>query len=273
MALNILASAVAPILLTVSFAGAVVTTVTSRWVTRTNWSLDDPPVNQGQLFRSPFVNCGSVLVNPPNGSTPYYIVDCFRSKIPGRSCSSFGGDYPALCQQLDFTGCLLIVGCVFIGLAFLLSWLLLSARIFFPHHWHHHHRRRLNHDTSAENAAATAFRSWTSVAALQSSITLAVFVFAVIAAASLAIAQLIGGNALLNLQPPNGEFSNTAQATDIRAGWTWDVGVAYAGVSWILAAFGAFAVDVVWELPRGAGGYELVATANNHAEDDGRGED
>jgi hypothetical protein len=248
MALNILASAVAPILLTVSFAGAVATTITSRWVTRTNWSLDDPPVNQGQLYRSPFVNCGSVLVNPPNGSTPFFVVECFRSKIPGRSCSPFGGDYPALCQQLGITGSLLVVGCVFAGLAFLLSWLLLAARMLFHHH--HHHRRRLDRTGKVS-------RSWTSV---QMFTTLAVFVFAIVAAASIAIAALIGWNALLNLQPPNGEFSNTAQATDIRAGWTSDVGIGYATVGWIFAAFGALAVDVVWELPRGAGGYERVPT-------------
>jgi len=248
MPFHILAYALPPILLTISFAWAVVTTVSSRWVTRTNWSLDDPPVNQGQLYRSPFVNCGSVLVNPTNGSTPYYIVECFRSKVPGGSCSPFGGDYPALCQQLRITGQLLIAGCVFASLAFLLSWLLLGARIFFHHPSHHlrHHRHHRCH-ISGKNKVAKATHAWNSV-------TLALFVFSVFSAACIAIAVLIGGNALVNLQPPNGEFSNTAQATDLRAGWTWDNGITYATASWILAAFGAFMVDVVWELPRATGG-------------------
>jgi hypothetical protein len=248
MHFHIFADAIPPILLTLSFAWALVTTLSSRWVTRTNWTIDDPAVNQGQLYRSPFVQCQSVLVNANNGST-YYIVECFRDNVPGRSCSPLGGDYPAFCQQLRITGQLLIAGCVFAGLAFLLSWLLLGARILFRHASHDHRH------TEGENGATTKLHAWASFSPLQSSATLALFVFSTISAASIAIAALIGGNTLLNLQSPNGEFSYTDEGIDIISGWTWDNGVAYATASWILAAFGAYTVYVVWELPHRGGVY------------------
>jgi hypothetical protein len=250
MVLPRIASVVPTVLLTLAFAFAVVSTASPRWVTRTNLDDNDPPVNRGQLYRSPFRNCQSVFVNPTNGSAASFAVECVRHNQVGATCSSFEGDNPAFCQQLNLTAKLLIVGCVFAGLAFVLSWLLVGVKTFFPSRiTASRHPQHSNGEGPYPSSLSPSL----------SYVTFALYIFSAVSAFSIAIAVLIGGNTLLNLQPPNGAFSNTAGSVDLHAGWTIDTGIAYANASWILGAFGAVLVDVVWGLPRGvaaSAGYE-----------------
>lgn len=266
MVLPRIASAVPTVLLTLAFAFAVVSTASPRWVTRTNLDDNDPPVNRGQLYRSPFRNCQSVFVNPTNGSAASYTVECVRHNIPGGTCSPFQGDNPAFCQQLNLTAKLLIVGCVFAGLALILSWLLVGVKILFPS------RTTTSHPHQHSNGGGPYTSRMTSLSPSLSSATFALYMFSAVSAISIAVATLIGGNALLNLQPPNGAFSNTAGSVDLHAGWTIDKGIAYANASWILAALGTVLVDVVWGLPRGvvtSVGYKPVAAESDVAEKEG----
>ena len=245
-----------PILLAGSFALSLKSTLAGDWAVRENYSvLESPPIDYGPLHRSPFATCTSALGNHSvvrNGTTVDvvgYYEQCTRHALPGAACDATGVDYAALCQQIDLSARLLMVNCVFAGLACAMSWVLCLARIFAQRprgpkperdaqagdeagtsgNPHHHRRHRVAH--------AYPSRSYT---------TSPLHLFAIIAAVAAFLAAMIGGNALVNLSAPNADFAGSAgSGLPADAAWQFDTGYSYASASWVLAAFGAAAAQWV----------------------------
>jgi hypothetical protein len=244
-----LLAVIPPVLLAVSWALSLKSTMTGNWAMRENYSADIPAVDTGPLHRSPFTSCGSVFGNQTvNGSVveKWYEV-CTRYAKPGASCdaSATGFDYPALCQQINLAAKLLVVDCVFGGLAFTLSWVLFAYSIFVhkPKDRHGHHNEE---STAHEGRVAHAYPFRYDPAT-------PLYLFAVIAAVAAFLAAMIGGNALVNLSAPTGDFSSGTAAETKDAAWSFDKGYGYASASWIVAAFGAWSVSWVWGRGRGVG--------------------
>ena len=236
-----------PILLTVSWALSLKATMAGNWAMRENYTTDMPAIDAGPLHRSPFTNCGSVYGNQTvNGSVvEMWYETCTRYAKPGASCdaSASGYDYPALCQQIDLAARLLIVDCVFGGLAFAGSWLLCLYSVFvyrgLKQHGHHGEE-----GGGGSVAHAYPFRYDPATP---------LYLFAFIAAVAAFLACMIGGNALVNMSAPTGDWtSGTASGTKDEA-WSFDKGYSYASASWVLAAFGAWSVNWVWGRGRGVG--------------------
>ena len=72
-----------------------------------------------------------------------------------------------------------------------------------------------------------------------------------IAASAAFLAAMIGGNALVNLQPPNGIFEGASQALSPDANWRLAKGYGFASAAWVVGAFAVWAIDVVWGAPVG----------------------
>jgi hypothetical protein len=243
--LYILFGLIPPVLLTISWALSIKATISGNWAMRENYSADVPPVDMGPLHRSPFTSCGSVFGNRTvNGSVVMmWYESCTRYAKPGASCNAtaIGFDYPALCQQINLASKLLVVDCVFGGLAFTLGWGLCVWGVFV-------HRPEEDHDHNGRSEGrvvdACPFRYDPATP---------LYVFAVTAAIAAFLAAMIGGNALVNLSPPTGDFSSGTVAETKDAGWSFDEGYVYASASWIWAAFGAWSVSWVWGRGRGVG--------------------
>ncbi|KAH6691796.1 hypothetical protein BKA61DRAFT_283395 [Leptodontidium sp. MPI-SDFR-AT-0119] len=234
-----------PILLTVSFALSLKSTMTGNWAMRENFSTDFPPQDQGLIHRSPFTSCESVFGNHTRNGTVVeaWGEQCTRYARPGASCdaSDSGLDYLALCQQIHLTGSLLVVDCVFAGLAFAMSWFLclvgMIAHKLKEDHHHHHPNEESSTPHEGRVAHAYPFHRYTASP---------LHLFAVIAFVAAFLAAMIGGNALVNLSPPNGAFESAGAAASKNSAWSFDTGYSFASASWILAAFGAGAVQWVW---------------------------
>lgn len=233
-----------PALLTVSWALSLKATMTGNWAMRENYSADDPPVDMGPLHRSPFSTCESLFGNQTvNGSVvEMWYESCTRFAKPGASCNAtaFGYDYPALCQQINLAARLLVVDCVFGGLAFAMSWALCVWSVLV-------HRPRKHHgEEPSEGRVARAYPFRYDPAT-------PLYVFALVAAVSAFLAAIIGGNALVNLSAPTGDFSSGTAAETKDAAWSFDKGYTFASASWVIAAFGAWSVSWVWGRGRGVG--------------------
>jgi hypothetical protein len=231
-----------PALLTVSWALSLKATIAGNWAMRQNYDADDKSI--GPLYRSPFSTCESVFgPQTVNGRVvEMWYPSCTRLAKPGASCNATatGFDYPALCQQIDLAAKLLVVDCVFGGLAFAMSWILCAWSLLA-------HRPRKDHaEEPSETRVAHAYPFRYDPAT-------PLYVFALIAAVSAFLAAIVGGNALVNLSSPTGDFSSGTTAETKDAGWSFDGGYAFASASWIIAAFGAWSVSWVWGRGRGVG--------------------
>ncbi|KAE9373296.1 hypothetical protein N431DRAFT_227002 [Stipitochalara longipes BDJ] len=235
---------ISPILLTVSWALALKATMAGNWAKRENYSSDFPAVDTGPLHRSPFTSCGSVFGNQTVNGTVVekWYESCTRYAKPGASCdaSATGFDYPALCQQINLAARLLVVNCVFGGLAFAGSWILCAYSVLVggskEHRRHHHNEESNAHEGRAAHAYPSRYEPSTPL-----------YLFALIAAVAAFLAAVVGGNALVNLSSPTGDFTSSTTAAEGKdAAWSFDKGYNYASASWILAAFGAWSVNWVW---------------------------
>ena len=214
-----------------------------NWAKRQNYDADDSPL--GPLYRSPFSSCESVFGNQTvNGRVvQMWYPSCTRLAKPGASCdgTAYGFDYPALCQQIDLAARLLVVDCVFGGFAFALSWILCvwSVLAYRP--------RKHQGEETPEGRVAHAYPFRYDPAT-------PLYVFALVAAASAFLAAIVGGNALVNLSAPTGDFSSGASTAPAKdAGWWFDEEYSFASASWIVAVFGAWSVSWVWGRGRGVG--------------------
>ncbi|GIK00103.1 hypothetical protein Aspvir_004118 [Aspergillus viridinutans] len=240
-------------LLAVSFAYAIKATLSNAWVWRENITHDFPAQDHGPLHRSPFAHCSDYL----NRTTNVWHEECDRFTAPGRSCDADNGDSDAFCQQLNLTARLLIVGCTFAGVAMVVS---LGMSIFSAVDCYSllpEEKERTENTTTSDLDNTNAEAQPDSMVHrrnlwhVRSSIRLdrilhiGVRLFGLIAAFALFLAAMIGGNVLVNVNPPNGDFASGSGTTALVAGWRFDVGYKWVSVSWVVALSGVVAMDLL----------------------------
>lgn len=250
-------SALPPLLLTLAFSFAVVTTTSNRWVTRRDYNVDSNRQQnlKGHLFRSPFIRC-LILPEVPGAidAEPTYLpAECIASPKPGGTCYATGGDTPLLCSALTLTGQLLLAGCVLLGLAATLAVALFihdllapsSAATQQPHRptrLRHHHRRGSEDEPTPP---ASALPWWHPSAIFKTSTPVLLLVLLSISGAvCMVISHWLGAWALLAQQLPNALFADPG-SPDFLGAWYADSGLRYVAASWTLAGFGAVIVGLL----------------------------
>lgn len=277
----IVLSTVPLILLILSFAFTLKATLTHDWVVRENYSQDImSPADEGLLHRSVFSSCQSRRL-----TTGQWKEKCTRRMKPGASCNAglAGLDFLSLCQQIKVSGQLLIVGCVFTAFAAVATGVLCAATFMYKpagatgaavdpvttetpssehdksetlHHRHNnkHEHHYHNSDTPATIPTAPA-APITLASKLLKYVTIPARIFIAIGSISVFLAAMIGGNALMNVQPPNGQFSSgllisgSPLVAGADANWRLDKGFGYVTAAWVVGAFGYWAMDIVWGSP------------------------
>ena len=206
MVAPLVASGLAAVLLTVSWALAIAAITSRFWSIRGTYDTSDPPNLTGYASRSPFNECS-------RGVGHNSAWNCQRTKSPGGLCDPHNLDSPVLCQTLAVSCKLLIAACVLLGLAFLAS----VAHVF---------------------ASATKFTQ-------RSFLSLALFLLASSGAFCMAIAELAAVLGLLVLNFPNPEAGTSVSTpSDFLSTWKGHSGLSLATASWTLAAFAV--VFIAW---------------------------
>lgn len=250
-------SGLPPLLLTLAFSFAVVTTTSSRWVTRRDYNVDSNRQQnlKGHLYRSPFIRC-LILPEVPGAidAEPTYLpAECIASTNPGGTCYPTGGDTPLLCSALTLTGQLLIAGCVLLGLAAILAVALFTHDLlapscaatqqpYRPTRLRHHHRRRSADEPSPPTSTLPC---WHPCKIFKSSApVLLLLLLSIAGAVCMVIAHWLGAWALLAQQLPNALFADPG-SPDFLGAWYADSGLRYGAASWTLAGFGAVMVGLL----------------------------
>jgi len=207
---------------------AVVATISKDWAS--NEQLSDALVNPAvicTIHRSPFWKCtvGTVY----NNKTQLYNEECTRFPIFGAgktSCEISQGGNEHLCQQVHLAGNLLVASCVLLGVALLLSLLLCGISV----------------SSRSKGSATPMWTGWLNLSNIVGLLT---------GGLTLALAQLLGVDALANWQRFNGDW--IVSGSDPTSYRPWIIGkapIVYASTGWLAAVLSIGASGLVWRIPR-----------------------
>ncbi|TPX64268.1 hypothetical protein SpCBS45565_g06021 [Spizellomyces sp. 'palustris'] len=219
------------ILLSVALSFTYVTTTSAEWATQAVFS---GVIYQGDNMRGPLKNC--ILLTDPS-----------RHACSGPLCATASSDSPPFCVQARWAKDYCIAACVLVSLG-VLGTLVLTVT-------------KLVHLTKDFKHGGRRFRKPHPALAF---LALLVTILNVLSILFLLAALVVGGNAFLNLQPPNGNFATTLLVSDPTAPWLPGKGMTFGLVAWILGVLGVSVGTVVFDMPKPQNEWGLLPPKDPH---------
>ncbi|KNC98350.1 uncharacterized protein SPPG_06059 [Spizellomyces punctatus DAOM BR117] len=219
------------ILLCVALSFTYVTTTSAEWAKQAVFS---GVIYQGDNMRGPLKNC--ILLTDPS-----------RLACSGPLCSVASRDSPPFCVQARWAKNFCIAACVLVSLGVLGILVLTVIKLVHLKRDFKHGGRRIR-----KTHPALAFLAFL------------VTILNVFSILCLLAALLVGGNAFLNLQPPNGNFATDLVIPDSTVAWLPGKGMTFGLVAWILGVLGISAGTVVFDMPKSQNEWGLLPPKDPH---------